>query len=75
MTVSEKNRWLILLVVSSALFLIEIGVARIGAGLEPAGRAFLAKPASRAGGWEAAGKQLPYLLRQLRSRPRTRPRL
>ena len=57
MTVSEKSRWLILLVVSSALFLIEIGVARISTELEPMKRAFPAKPASRKQGWEAAGKQ------------------
>jgi hypothetical protein len=63
MAVSEKSRWLILLVVSSALFLIVIDIARIGAGLEPAGRAFLGKPASRAWGWEAAGKQPPSLPR------------
>jgi hypothetical protein len=43
--------------------LIVIDIARIGAGLEPAGRAFLGKPASRAWGWEAAGKQPPSLPR------------
>jgi hypothetical protein len=33
-------------------------VGRIGAELKPTKRAFLAKPASRKQGWEAAGKQI-----------------